>query len=271
MTWLEAVLLGIVQGLTEFLPVSSSGHLVLAQEWLGLKQDDIIFEVFVHFGTLLAVVIAFWQDVKKLITAVSGWFGNISSSVDYFKNDRYFRIAIFILIGSLPAAVVGLFFPYVFEKAFALPFLVSCMLIVTGIILLATQWISTKHTEVKFGNSVLMGLAQALAIIPGISRSGSTIAVGMFMGLDKIEAARFSFLLSLPVIMGATLLKTLHILKNPLAFQQVLPIIIGTVTAFISGYLAIRFLLDLIRREKLSYFAYYCFAAGIIGIITLGL
>ncbi len=271
MSVLEAFFLGLVQGLTEFLPISSSGHLVLAQEWLGVHVDDITFEVFVHFGTLLAVLIFFKRDVLNMVSAVLGWIKNIPSSGAYFKANPEFRMAVFIMIGSVPAAIAGLFFADLYEKAYALPFLVSCMLVVTGVILLGTQWASTKHNSVKSKDAIMMGIAQALAIMPGISRSGSTIGVGMFMGLEKYEAARFSFLLSLPAIMGATLMKIAGLLENPLAFDQVLPIFIGTVTAFASGYLAIRFLLDLIRRGKFSYFAYYCFAVGILGIILFGM
>lgn len=267
MNWLEAVILGLVQGLTEFLPVSSSGHLVLTQYWLGLKSQNIIFEVFVHFGTLLAVVLVYRKDIVEIILSIFRFFPNLSKTKEYYQANSYFRIAIFILIGSIPAAIVGLFFSELFEKMFTQPFWVSIMLIITACILLATNWTSTKHSSTKLGDAIIMGVVQAFAIIPGISRSGSTISAGMFMGLDKNEAARFSFLLSLPAILGASILKFFDLLEQSPPIKQFLSILIGTFVAFISGYWAIRFLLDLIKKGKLSYFAYYCFAAGIIGAI----
>ena len=267
MSWHEAILLGLVQGLTEFLPVSSSGHLVLTQHLLGLHHQNITFEVFVHFGTLMAVVLVFKADIFKMTISVFGFFKNLSNPKYYFKENSDFKIATYIILASIPAAIVGLFFIDFLENIFSLPFWVSIMLLITGGILLATNLTSTKHSSVKLPDAMVMGLAQAFAIIPGISRSGSTICMAMFMGLNKNEAARFSFLLSLPVIFGATILKFFDLLDQSPKFEQFFPMLIGTFVAFISGYWAIRFLLNLIREGKISYFAYYCFAAGIVGAI----
>lgn len=267
MNWFEAIILGLLQGLTEFLPVSSSGHLVLAQEWLGMEQNDLVFEVFVHFGTLLAVVLVFREDISRLLASLRKTIGNLSSIKDQIREDREVRLALFIFIGSLPAAIIGFFFADYYQTVFAIPFVVSWMLVVTGTILLLTRWSVSKHGSIRMTDAVMMGIVQALAIIPGISRSGSTIGAGLFLGLEKSEAARFSFLLSIPVILGATLIKSIDLANEPFSADRLLTLSLGTFVAFVSGYLSVRFLLSLIQKGKFSYFSYYCFLVGIAGII----
>lgn len=267
MNGLEAAFLGLVQGLTEFLPISSSGHLVLLQAWLGLEKHDIVFEVFVHFGTFLAVILAFWTEVREMLVEFFRWLSHPLQFARFYRERRGFRLLVLILVGSVPAGILGILFESTFESFFSRPLLVSYMLLVTGVILFATRWASTRHEETTLADSLLMGTAQAFAIIPGISRSGSTISTGMFFGLNKNEAARFSFLLSLPAIFGATLLKTKELAEHPVSGAQGLHLFIGTAVAFVSGYFAIKLLLDVVRRGKFSYFALYCFAIGIAGIL----
>lgn len=279
MTLIEAIILGLVQGLTEFLPISSSGHLVLGKELLGISiqgdaQIGISFEVFVHFGTLLAVVTIFWNDILNLIKVFLSIFA-IPFSEDTFEkkyhNNAYFRMMILIIAGSLPAAIIGIFLEDMIEDAFNNPILVCIMLLVTGAILTVSKFSLNGHKPLNSSNALTVGFAQAFAIIPGISRSGSTISTGLMMGLEREESARFSFLLAVPVIAGATALKLKELIANPPDFAIIVNLIAGTVVAYISGYFAIKILLAVVRRGRLDRFAYYCFTVGILGLIILSL
>ena len=267
MTTLEAIILGLVQGLTEFLPISSSGHLVLVEALFHIHKGNIIFEVFLHFGTFMAVVIAFRNDIRQMILACYRWVIHPASTKIQWQNDLHLRLAVFIIIGTVPAIILGLTFETYLESVFSEPFTVSLMLLLTGIILYFTRWSKIKHQRIKFIDSIFIGLAQAVAMLPGISRSGSTISMGMYLGLSKEEAARFSFLLALPAILGATVLKATALIQNPLPEGQLFNLIAATVVAFISGYFAILFLLELVRRGKFSWFAFYCLTVAIAGMV----
>ena len=267
MSLLKSLILGLVQGLTEFLPISSSGHLVLAEEVLKVTKQGVTFEVFLHFGTLLAVLIAFKEDIKRMLLAVIGVMGSKSLKLAY--NNIYFKLFVLILWGSIPAALVGFLFKDLLESAFEEPILVSVMLLVTGMLLFLTRFVKSSSHGLGIKVSFLIGIAQAFAIIPGISRSGATISTGLFWGIPREEAARFSFLLAIPAILGATLLKTKELIASPPQLSEALQLSLGTVTAFVSGYIAIKILLDVVRRGKLHRFSYYCFALGILGLIAL--
>lgn len=262
---LEAVILGIVQGLTEFLPVSSSGHLVLAQELLDVHVEGITFEVFVHFGTLLSVVFVYRRELAALIRAFGKGLAGLGRIREHYRMDRYFRWVAYIIIGTIPAGAIGVQFEAPIERAFNDPRLVAVMLGVTGTILLLTRYIRPPQRELTLARAVLVGCAQAVAILPGLSRSGTTISAALFLGVGKEEAVRFSFLLSIPVILGATLLKLGELLRQPPAAGELLGLAAGTGAAFISGYSAIKFLIRVARGGKLDYFAWYCYAAGIAG------
>lgn len=268
----EAILLGALQGLTEFLPVSSSGHLVLAQEIMGISHEgDITFEVFVHFGTLLSVLYAFRKDIGAIVMATYRVLLHPRSFGHMYRNDEFFRLAIFILVGTVPAAVVGLRFEAQIASLFSDPKLVSVMLMITGFILFLTRFSNPKEgVRVGLGSSIIIGFAQAIAIIPGISRSGSTISAGIFTGVSREHAAEFSFLLAVPVILGATLLKVGELAASPPGMEKMLSLIAGTVVASIFGYGAIRLLLDLLRKRRFSWLAYYCFLAGVLGVLFVG-
>lgn len=276
MTLIQAILLGIIQGLTEFLPVSSSGHLVLGEALLGITTEykdamGVAFEVFVHFGTLIAVVTVYWQDVLNLIKAFFSIFSlkrEITLEQKYHK-DADFRMMVLILLGSLPAGIIGIALKSVIEDAFTSPLLVCFTLILTGLILLSTRFFLKEDSTLNMSNSLAVGFAQAFAIIPGISRSGSTISLGMFLGLERENAAKFSFLLSIPVIAGATVLATKDILVNPPSSDMILNLAAGTIVSYLSGVLAIKFLLKVVKKGSFDKFSYYCFAVGIIGIIWL--
>ncbi len=251
---LNAVLWGLIQGLTEFLPVSSSGHLVLIPALLGRDGPSLGTAAMLHLGTLAAVLVYYWSDVAEMA-----------------KFDRAARKLItLIVIGSVPAVVVGFLFKDKIEELVAEPSTVAIMLVVTGIILLATGLlrIGDRLTEwLRPLDSVAIGAAQALALIPGISRSGMTITTGLLRGMSHVEAARFTFLLGIPVIAGAGFLEILEFLGSD---ESIDPTVwIGVVVAGISGYFAISVLIRLLARVGLVPFGVYCVSAGAIASFLL--
>ncbi len=268
----NAIILGIIQGLTEFLPVSSSGHLVLGEHLLGITEQGIVFEVFVHFGTLLAVFTVFRQDLLDLAKSFFRMFGaeaRESGLKSYYENDEYFRLLIYIIIGTIPAVVIGLLFEDHIERAFNSPRIASAMLIVTAIILALTFFTKKTGKQLTLRNTFLMGLAQALAIIPGISRSGSTISTGLYQKVDGETSARFSFLLAIPAILGATLLESLKLANSELGGDMFLLLSAGMIASYVSGFIAIETLLAIVKKGKLYYFAPYCLIIGILGLLFI--
>jgi len=242
---IQAIIMGIVQGLTEFLPVSSSAHLVLTPELLGAKSS-LAFDTLLHAGTLVAVIGYFWKDITSMIKSF------VSSLLDIprgkFKEelteDPYKRLAWLVVVGTIPAGLMGVLFKSEFEALFDSVTMVGCFLLVTGVILWSSEWITKKNSdkkskdikEVSFTNSLVIGVFQGFAIAPGISRSGSTIAAGLFSGLERKLAARYSFLLSIPAILGATLIQVKDIVTFD-ANTEVL--VLGFLAAVISSYLAV--------------------------------
>ncbi|GAB4372799.1 MAG: undecaprenyl-diphosphate phosphatase [Calditrichia bacterium] len=266
MNVLKAILLGIIQGLSEFLPISSSGHLVLAEEILNFKEGGLAFEVFVHFGTLLAVVWIFREDIWKMIKAIPHLF-RFSIQHLTVEQREYILFNRFIILGSIPAAVIGILFESEIENLFNSHELVLVMLFITGLIMISSRYTREKRPEINGLHAFLIGVAQAFAIIPGISRSGSTIVTGLWLGIRRDRVARFSFILSTPVIFGATLLKLKDLLHEPPPGHEIINLILATLAATISGYLAIIWLLDVIKKQKLEWFGFYCIAISLIGAI----
>jgi undecaprenyl-diphosphatase len=261
---LNAIILGLVQGLSEFLPISSSGHLVLAAHILDFQEEGIAFEVFVHFGTLLSVFVAFRREIKKMIFApYSVWIKkeNDPEILEFLNWDLY------VIIGTIPAVIVGLFFKDQIENLFSSVLLVLIMLLITGTIMVISKFLPQADKPLKKSNSFIIGIAQAFAILPGISRSGSTIVTALAFGVDRVKAAKFSFILSIPAIIGATILKTKDLIDTPPTQGEILLLIIGAIAAFISGYFAIIWLLDLVKKGKLEWFGYYCFFISISGFL----
>lgn len=254
MTVFEAALLGIIQGLTEFLPVSSSGHLALGQALLGIEAGDVTFEIIVHFGTLLAVVTALRERIMVLIRGFLA------------RDPVAWRMVGFLVLGTIPAAVMGIGLKTTLEDAFASPAAVSGFLIITGVILWSTRFASGKRKNVTLVDVIFIGCAQAFAIFPGISRSGSTIGMGLWRGLDSREAGTFSFLLSIPIILGATILAVDDMVAHPPSVDALWTLLIGAVTAYASGVFAIRWLMGILAGGKLERFAYYCWVVGIVGV-----
>ncbi len=253
MTYADAILLGILQGLTEFLPVSSSGHLVLAQAVLGVKQPGVSFEILAHLGTLLAVLIYFRSQVALLARAV--FDGNM-------KEER--AIIGYLIVGTIPAGVAGLLFKGFFEQAFSNPALTSLMLSVTGLILLSTRFCRRGGKQIGVVSAIIMGVGQAAAILPGISRSGTTIAAGMAFGVQPSRAAQFSFLLAIPAILGAMVLKWYELLN--IESQLIGQYFVGMLFSFLLALVAVHTVLLVVERGKLDYFAYYCFGAAGVGL-----
>lgn len=264
MNFLEAAFLGLIQGLTEFLPVSSSGHIELGKALLGVElKDPLLFSIAVHCATALSTIVIFRKDIIALIADL----------LKFKWNDGTKYVAM-IVVSMIPVGLVG----YLFEDQINAFFdgkimLVGSMLLFTGVLLYATILVKSKEGQITFGKALLIGIAQTIAILPGVSRSGSTIATALLVGVKREEAARFSFLMVLPPILGATLLKvkdyaeisTSTGLENEAGTGA---IIVGFIVAFISGLIACKLMIQLVKRSKLQYFAWYCFAVGIIAIIA---
>jgi len=258
MTWFEALILGIVQGLTEFLFVSSSGHLEMGSVLLGLESsNNLLFAVTVHFATALATVVVFRRDIGGLVT---GLFE--------FKSNESWRFAWILLISMVPVGIVGVFFQDEIEQFFTgNMLLVGSMLLVTGVLLMFSHFAKIGNKEVTPFRAFLIGLAQAVAILPGISRSGATISAALLLGVDRAKAARFSFLMVIIPIMGAALLKLIEYVQEPSASSiSYSSLFIGFVSAFVFGYIACTWMVKLVTRGKLIFFAIYC---GIIGTLAI--
>ncbi len=281
MDLLEAIILGIIQGATEFLPVSSSGHLVLIPWWIGLRTPPpMMFSIMVHLGTTVAVLIYFRQDWWRLTKAS---FSALFNRSFHLENNPDLRYALFIIIGTVPAAIVGILLRDYFEQ-FGEPAIVSVMLLVTAALLVygerQSQRSSTitpdttapqsesRSQQITYLNSLLIGCSQALAIIPGISRSGSTIAAGLFQGLDHHTATRYSFMLATPIILGAGFGQLLDVLTGKATVNDELSIslVVGFITAAIVGYASIAMMLQWVRGRGLYGFAGYCALVGVIGL-----
>ena len=274
MTFLEAILLGILQGLTEFLPISSSGHLVLAQTFLGLNEPLVFFDVMLHVGTLAAVLVVYRDAIWKLITGGLSTLTNTQfwrEPASTFNASKELRFIWLILLGSIPTGLIAVLFKTELESFFHEVRLVSVMLILTGIVLqlprLRKQEMDTSDTpngKLRTWHAPLIGIAQGCAITPGISRSGTTISLALFFGIPAKTAAEYSFLLSIPAILGAVALKIRDIEETTIPFYIVGA---GMLAAFIIGYIALRFLLVVLNRGKFSLFSYYCIALGLISLL----
>lgn len=261
---LQSFLLGIIQGLTEFLPISSSGHLVLGKQILGVEvETGITFEVIVHFGTLCSILIYYRKTIIELIFSGFGFIKAPSAK----KNDPKVKLIGFILVSMIPAMAVGFTLKDQVEAIFSDPLLVSVMLIVTGIILFSTKFIGATEKDINLSNSFLIGIAQSFAMIPGISRSGSTISAALWLGVKREEAANFSFLMLIPVIAGAMLLEVKELIELGVSDAALINLVVGFLAAFISGYYALKYLIIILKRKGFHYFSYYCWIVGGVGLV----
>jgi undecaprenyl-diphosphatase len=266
------ILLGLIQGLTEFFPVSSSGHLVIAEYFLKINLPGVAFEAFVHFGTVLAAIFLFRREIKKLILS---FFDSIYEILqrkklsNIFKNNPFSKFAWYLIISSVPAAIIGYTFNSFFEMCFNKPLIVSFMLIITGIIICYgdKNFIngSKNISEITYKDAIFIGLAQAIAIIPGISRSGLTVFAGLRNNLDREFAAKYSFILSIPIILGATIFKAGEL--SSLNINLFILILSGLVAA-VSSYAAMKVFIRLLKNKKIYFFSYYLWILSTLTILT---
>lgn len=260
-------LLGLVQGLTEFLPVSSSGHLVLVEHLLGAREATVGFEVFLHLATLLAATIELRPELGRIFAFLASSLGIrwVSLRSDDLREGR--RLFIALVIGTLPAIVAGILFKPAIESFFDSPRFVGFALLFTGVVLLSTRFAPKGPGPVDAGSALAIGLAQALALMPGVSRSGMTLAAGLFSGVKREKVVRFSFLLSLPAILGASILQLRD--DASLGSIPIVTLIVAFVTALVSGWVAMQLLLRVVIAGRLSYFGLYCIAVGTAALLLL--
>lgn len=269
MTIIQAVILGIVQGITEFLPVSSSAHLVLVPYFLGWKfpaEQVMPFDVLVQTGTLLAVIVYFWHDLWSI---VKGWC--ISLWQRHPFSTQKARLGWYLILATIPASLAGIFIKDQVEAAFQSPLATSIFLLLTALVLILAERLSRRNRNLDSMNwldSLIIGLFQVVSLFPGISRSGSTISGGLIRNFDRPAAARFSFLMSVPIMIGATVFSINDLLSTP-GLSGLVPVILaGLITAAIVGFLAIRWLLAFLAKHSLGWFAFYCGLLGLIGILV---
>ena len=265
MSWLQALILGIVQGLTEFLPVSSSGHLEIGQVLLGTSgEENLTFAIIVHAATVLSTLVVLWREVAKLF---QGTFTTLqwNAEKDYVTK---------ILVSMIPVFIVGMFFKDQVESFFGNGLLlVGICLLITAALLALSEWLQKKRQdaghEVSYKDAIIIGIAQACAVLPGLSRSGTTIATGLLCGVKKESVAQFSFLMVLIPILGEAFLDGLKLMKGEVVSDLgLVPALVGFVAAFVTGCFACRFMIEIVRRQRLIWFALYCAVVGSAVIIT---
>lgn len=248
---IDAILLGIIQGLTEFLPISSSGHLVLGQHFLGIENSGILLEVVLHLGTLLSILFYYHRDISDLLHGIC---------MRDFESLHYMFM---VLVATIPAMAVGLLFKTHLESLF-LPQFVPYMLLITGCVLLMTRYSYKSIKSITLKIAILVGCVQVFAMIPGISRSGMTISLALFLGMHRGAAAKFSFFMAIPILFGAGILQLGDVGEKSV---QVWPLFLGFLSAFISGYMVIQWLVNLISNQQFWKFSYYCIFLGLICIL----
>ena len=257
---LEAIILGIVQGLTEFLPVSSSGHIEIAKVLLGSSQEQsLLMTIVLHAATALSTIFVFRTDIKEII-----------SGLCQFKWNKEFQFSIKVILSMIPATIVGLLFENEIELLFSGEILlVGCMLLVTGLLLFLADKAKNTNQNVNFFHALIIGISQAVAILPGVSRSGATISTSVLLGIDREKAARFSFLMVVPLIFGK-MAKDIFSGQVTITDTDFLPLVIGFIFAFLTGLFACTWMIKLVKNSQLKYFAYYCLTIGVV-IFTISL
>lgn len=277
MNLIQAIVLGIIQGLTEFLPISSSAHLIFVSEFIGWGDPGLAFSVALHLGTLIALVAFFWRDIISLVGALLASVRERS-----LKGDPERKLSWLLLIGSIPGAVAGALWDSQIEEIFHTPAnrLIALVVIAALMVMLgALLWLAERYArharklgDIRLSDAVLVGLAQALALLPGVSRSGGTITTGLLLGLQRDTAARFSFLLAIPIVGGAGALEMYKVARAGIPDSEMAAFVIGFLSAAVVGYLCVKFLLQYLQRGTVNVFAYYRFAAaaGIIVLLLLG-
>ena len=286
MDWLEALILGIVQGLTEYLPVSSSGHLAIGQALFGMQdgEDNLMFTIAVHVATILSTLAVLWKEISWIVKGVFQFKMKAASKREQNQEGlssaereqarpkvnaetKYF---LNILVSMIPVGIVGVFFKDEVEEIFGSGLLiVGCCLLLTAALLIFSYYARPRQKEhISWKDAFVIGIAQACAVLPGLSRSGSTIATGLMLGNKKEKLAQFSFLMVIPPILGEALLDVMKAVKGEAVMGNIgtVPLVVGFVAAFLSGCLACKWMIDIVKRGKLIYFGIYC---AIIGVITI--
>lgn len=261
MDWLQALVLGIVQGLTEYLPVSSSGHLAIGSYLFGIEgEENLAFTVLVHVATVMSTFVVLWKEIDWILKGLFKF--KMNDETKYFLN---------IVVSMIPIGIVGVFFKDHVEEIFGSGLLiVGCCLLLTALLLTFSYYAKPRQREhISFKDAFIIGLAQACAVLPGLSRSGSTIATGLLLGNKKEKLAQFSFLMVIPPILGEALLDVLKAAKGEEAFGDisVLPLVVGFIAAFVSGCLACKWMINIVKKGKLIYFGIYCAIAGAVTIV----
>ena len=261
MDWLQALVLGIVQGLTEYLPVSSSGHLAIGSYLFGIDgEENLAFTVLVHVATVMSTFVVLWKEIDWILKGLFKF--KMNDETKYFLN---------IVVSMIPIGIVGVFFKDKVEEIFGSGLLiVGCCLLLTAVLLTFSYYAKPRQREnISMKDAFIIGLAQACAVLPGLSRSGSTIATGLLLGNKKEKLAQFSFLMVIPPILGEALLDVLKAAKGEEAFGDisVLPLVVGFIAAFVSGCIACKWMINIVKKGKLIYFGIYCAIAGAVTIV----
>lgn len=268
---LQAVILGIFQGVAEFLPISSSGHLALLQHLFNIKEGNLFFTEMLHFGTLISIFIVYFNDIVKIVIDMLKLISDLVKRKRISKLTTYQRLGLFIILGSIPTAIIGLTFEDFFEGLYTSILPIGIALMVTGALLYIAEKKSFQDKKVKdmtMLDSLIIGTFQGIAIIPGISRSGSTIVAGLLRGLNKSLATEYSFLLALPATFGAFLLGVIKVFKDGSSVVINFPLVLGVIISAVVGVVSIKILIKLLKRNKLYYFSYYLWIVGAITIIS---
>ena len=287
MSLFEAILQGIIQGLAEFLPISSSGHLAIFQEVFDINSIGMVFDVMLHFGTLLAICVAFWSDVVNLfkegiaivrdfIINVFVFFRNIGKSDKKKQSYKkmvispYRKFVMLVIVSTIPTGILGILLEELITKASTSLLIVGICLLITGVLLLISDRLPSGKKNAKnisYKEAGFVGIVQGFATLPGISRSGSTITACLLCGFDKSFAVKYSFIMSIPAVLGATILELKDFGSLSISGTEISHYIIGTLIAAVIGYICIKTMLVLIRGKKYKYFSYYCFMMGIFAIL----
>lgn len=287
MDLIQAIIMGVVQGIAEFLPISSDGHLALMRHVLHIQTDNgLLYDVLLHFGTLVAILIAFWKDIWELIQEGFKIIGDsfinvvrfIKNAISKDKSDYkkiistpYRRFVMLVIVSTIPTGIIGVLFESAVEAAGATLLVPGLCLILTGLLLvIADRVIVGKKTEetVSYKDAGLIGVAQGLAILPGLSRSGSTITTSLLLGFDKNFAVKYSFIMSVPAVLGAVVLQLKDFSMDMVTQNDLMNYLIGTIVAAAVGYFSIKTMLIVVRGKKFKYFAYYCFIIGFVALVS---
>ena len=269
MTYFEAVILGLVQGLAEFLPISSSGHLALLQQFFGIDENKVLlFAVMLHVGTLISVFIVYWRDIAELIVELFLTIKDLCTGKGLRLQERPVRkLGIMIIVATIPTGIIGILFNDLFDSLYNSIIPIGIGLIITGFLLVMAERMGASNRgieQMNFRNALFIGTVQGIAICPGISRSGSTLFGSLICNLDRKFAVKFVFLISIPSILGSAVMEAPAALESGFDMAQLGPVLVGMIVAAVSGLIAIKTMIKIVSDKKLNYFSYYVWALGLI-------